>query len=92
MLLCFMNLQLLIKLYNASGTSCLISYISTIQKMVYPNFGLALILVSCAAYIIILYVVVQLFILCLHFIFLCLKFIIVHNHTPKQRNIKLNQG
>ena len=51
------------------------------------SYDLALILMSCAAYIIC--VVVQLFILGLNFILLCLKSIIIHFHTPKQRNIKL---
>ena len=51
------------------------------------SYDLALILMSCAAYIIC--VVVQLFILGLNFILLCLKSIIIHFHTPKRRNIKL---
>ena len=37
-----------------------------------------------------MYIVVQ-FVLGLIFIFLCSKLIITHNHTPKQREIKIKR-
>ena len=83
-LLFSMNFQVLIKLYNASGTSCLISY-RKYGKQCIPWLGTHTDVMHCN----IICVVVQLFILGLNFILLCLKSTIIHFHTPKQRNIKL---
>ena len=77
-----------LKLFNTSGTSCLISY-RKYRKQCIPWLGTHTDVMRCIHYMCCGSIM---FILGLNFILLCLKSIIIHYHTPKQRNIKLNQG
>ena len=82
-LLFSMNLQVLIKLFNASGTSCLISY-RKYGKQCILRLGTHTDVTHCIHYICCGSIIYPWF----KFYFTLLKSIIIHYHTPKQRNMK----